>query len=161
MNAQLDIPGLLSALMERAPAGFAIGLHIGYQGPTYLFQTYPVEWLEEYSRDGLVMKDPTVLWGMANRGLVPWDALREQDPAGIFDRARAHGLVHGFVISLERGGSLSVGSLARKDRPFAPEEMEEIRETVTQLHDSTAAAMVLSPETREALRHLSVAFTQP
>ncbi len=92
---------------------------------------------------------------------MPWDALKEHDPAGIFDRARAHGLAHGFVISLERGGSLSVGSLARRDRPFTPEEMEEIRELVTQLHDSTASAKILSAETREALRRLSVAFTQP
>ncbi|EYD77066.1 DNA-binding protein HTH domain protein-containing protein [Rubellimicrobium mesophilum DSM 19309] len=161
MHEKLDIPDLLLALMALAPAGFAIGLHVRYQTPTLMFQTYPVAWLAEYSHGGLVMQDPTIGWAAENRGMISWEELKDRDPAGVFERARAHGIVHGFAISLERGGSQSLASFARGDRDFTPEEKETTRALMLRLHEATASAMPLSPETREALRSLSVAFTQP
>ena len=161
MHEQLDIPDLLLALMEQAPAGFAIGLHVRYQTPSLMFQTYPVNWLTEYSHEGLVLHDPTITWAAGHLGLISWEELKDQDPAGVFEKARAHGILHGFAVSLERGGSRSLGSFARGDRAFAPEEMETSRALMTTLHDATASTSRLSPETREALRRLSVAFTQP
>jgi LuxR family transcriptional regulator, quorum-sensing system regulator SdiA len=161
MHTQLDIPDLLLALMEQAPAGFAIGLHIRYQTPALMFQTYPLDWLSEYSRDGLMMRDPTVVWGLANVGIKSWEALSDQDPAGVFERARRHGMAHGFAVSLDRGGSRSLGGFARGDRDFTPEEIETIQALMSALHGATASATPLAPETRETLRRLSVAFTQP
>ena len=161
MHEQLDIPDLLLALMEQAPAGFAIGLHVRYQAPTLMFQTYPAAWLEEYSRAGLVLQDPTIVWAAAHRGVVSWQDLKDQDPARVFVRARAHGIAHGFAVSLERGGSHSLASFTRGDRDFTPEEVEMIRALMIRLHDATASATPLAPETPEALRRLSVAFTQP
>ena len=49
---------LLAELKEIAPAGFAIALHVGFNSPKFLFQTYPSKWLKEYSENGLVMNDP-------------------------------------------------------------------------------------------------------
>lgn len=158
MISQFDVASILSAIMERAPAGFGVGLHIRYQAPMYLFQTYPPAWLEEYSRDGLLMHDPIVVWAMAERGLIRWEVLSERDPAGVVARARKHGMRHGFAISLERGGSQSVGGFSRADRPFSSEEMEALHGLVARLHMATASD---SPETQEVLRSLSVAFTQP
>lgn len=147
--------------MDQSPAGFAVALHIRYQSPAYLFQTYPVAWLQEYSRDGLLMHDPTVAWALTQRGAVLWADLEDRDPAGVIARARGHGLLHGFTIGLEREGSLSMAGFARADRPFAPAELRGIGALVDRLHDATAQVAPLSPETREALRRLSVAFTQP
>lgn len=161
MDPQLDIPGLLALLMNQAPGGFAIGLHARYQTPALMFQTYPAAWLEEYSQDGLVIHDPTIAWAAAHRGVISWEDLKGRDPAGVFGKARRHGLVHGFALSLERGGSLSLGSFARPDRDYTAEEMRAIEATMAELHDATASAAPLSPATREALRSLSVAFTQP
>ncbi|HVG47562.1 MAG TPA: autoinducer binding domain-containing protein [Rubellimicrobium sp.] len=161
MIGKFDIPSALSQLMERSPAGFAVALHIRYQSPALLFQTYPVAWLEEYSRDGLLMHDPTVAWALAERGVVRWDDLAGRDPAGVLGRARGHGLVHGFTISLKREGSLSIAGFARADRPFEATEIAGIGALVGRLHDATAPGAPLAPETREALRRLSVAFTQP
>jgi len=158
MIGEFDVAGAFWSLIERSPAGFAIALHIRYQTPTYLFQTYPLAWLEEYSRDGLLMHDPAVAWALEGRGLVRWEDLADRDPAGVLGRARRHGLRHGFTVGLEREGSLSMAGFARADRPFAPAEMEGIRALVTRLHDLTASG---TPATREALRCLSVAFTRP
>jgi LuxR family transcriptional regulator len=161
MIGEFDVAGVLSSLMDRSPAGFAIALHIHFQAPALLFQTYPMAWLEEYSRDGLMMQDPTVAWAMSQSGLVRWEDLDDQDPSGVLARARSHGLRHGFTVSLHDGASLSIGGFARADRPFAPPEMEDIRALVTGLHEETATGGRLPSETREALRRLSVAFTQP
>ena len=161
MHPQLDIPDLLLAFMEQAPAGFAIGLHIRFHSPTLMFQTYPVAWLEEYSREGLMMQDPIVTWGMSTTGETSWDALKDLDPQGVLQRAREHGMIHGFAVSLTRGGSYSLAGFARSDRDFTPEERETIRALLARLHDSTGAGTQLAPETRGALRSLSVAFTQP
>lgn len=161
MSLPNHIPDLLAKLMELAPAGFAVGLHVRYLAPTYMFQTYPVEWLEEYSHQGFAMQDPTIAWALGNRGVIAWDYLRDRDAAGVFDRAREHGLVHGFSVSYESEGSLSAGSFVRGDRAFSPEEMDAVQGVLAELHRVTAPAPPLPDGTRDALRRLSVAFTQP
>ena len=61
MQVDTDIPKTLAGLMEIATAGFVTGLHIRYTTPTYLFQTYPKAWIDEYSREGLLLRDPAVV----------------------------------------------------------------------------------------------------
>lgn len=155
------IPKTLADLMEVAPAGFVTGLHIRFTTPTYLFQTYPKAWVEEYSRDGLLLRDPTVAWVFANEGHITWDELAPQDEFGVFARAAAHGLHHGLTVSLFRGGSRSLGGFARSDRAFTPEEIERIEAAMIKLHDITDSVQALPEGVRESLRRLSVAFTHP
>ena len=64
-------------------------------------------------------------------------------------------------MSLVRGESRSLGGFARSDRFFTPEEIEQIEAGMVQLHDMTASTQPLSPNLRESLRRLSVAFTHP
>ncbi len=162
MSEPVDIPQQLAALMDLAPAGFAIALHVRFTSPLYLFQTYPDDWLAEYSRDGLVMRDPTVAWGFAHVGTTDWAALGgPAEPDGVMARAAAHGLRHGITVSLLRDGSRSLASFARSDRPFDAEEVAAIEEAAVALHDATASAQPLSADSREAIRRLSVAFTHP
>ena len=40
------------------PGGFAIGLHISYNGPSFLFQTFPQAWIDYYASNGLHLTDP-------------------------------------------------------------------------------------------------------
>lgn len=159
MSAASDIPMRLAAMRDLAPAGFAAALHVRYQTPTYLFQTYPDAWIAEYSRDGLVLRDPTVAWGFANTGAVDWADLA--DPDGVLARAAAFGLRHGVTLSQWRGGSLSIASFARADRRLFAREVDALASLMAWLHDATGEARPLPPETREGLRRLSVAFTHP
>lgn len=147
--------------MEIAPAGFAIGLHIRFTAPTFMFQTYPRDWAEEYSREGLVARDPTVAWGFSNEGVVDWKDLEQRDEAGVLARARAQGLSHGLTVSVFREGSRTIGSFARSDRYFTPGEIERIESDLVRLHDATATVRSLPDGVRESLRLLSVAFTHP
>lgn len=161
MISEADIPKKLAVLAGIATAGYAVALHIRYQTPTYLFQTYPSDWREEYGREGLLLRDPTVAWAFANSGARSWSESAREDTEGVMARAAAHGLRHGVTISLRPGGSLSIGNFGRADRDFTAGEVEAMDRIMTELHEATASAGPLPAETREGLRRLSVAFTQP
>jgi LuxR family transcriptional regulator len=158
MQKRTDIANLVGQLGEHSPAGFAVALHIAYATPTFLFQSYPPEWTEEYSARGLHMQDPTVAWGFSNTGAVRWSALRAQDTAGVFERARAFGLNYGVTIAVLTE-LRTVASFARSDREFSDDEIARLLEILRSLHDRTGSRRELSSTDREALRGMSIRLT--
>jgi len=161
MEPQADIRERLEELKILAPAGFAMALHIRFTTPAYLFQTYPKVWIDHYSQAGLVMRDPTVMWGFENLGVALWEDLVPLDSHGVIAAAAKHGMTHGFTYALERAGSRSLCSFTRSDRPFSEAEILTIRAHIDAMHDETFALESLSPQTREALRLMSIIFTHP
>ncbi len=161
MSPQADIGDSLATLKALAPAGYAIALHVRFTTPTFLFQTYPQKWIEFYSKNGLVMQDPTVHWGFENTGIKPWEELVEDDPAGVIPTAAEYGMKYGFTLAMEEENSRSIASFARSDDPFTPEDIDRVVAAARVLHAGTAAAETLLPETRERLRTLSILFTHP
>ncbi len=159
MNAETETAALLAAIREVAPAGFAIALHIRFTAPRYLFQAYARDWMEVYSREGLVLQDPTVRWGFAHTGTVRWSALAGDDPAGVLAKAAAHGLSYGVTVAIDDEGSRSVASFARGDREFTDAEMAEVASLLRALHAETLSAETLSPADHEALKRMSVLLT--
>ena len=159
MDRQDSIVIALDAMKEAAPTGYAIALHIRFATPLYLFQTYPKPWIDYYSGHGLVMRDPTVRWGIEHVGTVRWTGLT--DPDGVLDLAAGHGLAHGFTAAHDDGGSRSIGSFTRDGRDFDDSEIAVLSERLHQVHDLTAEAETLLPKTRERLRRLSITFTHP
>jgi len=151
----------LGTLMALAPSGFAIALHVRFTTPTFLFQTYPKDWIDYYSQNGLVMRDPTVHWGFENTGLVRWTELAERDDDAIIAKAREHGMRHGFTYAVEIDDSRTLTSFTRGDRDFTDAEMAQITTIVDQLHRETQTARTLTVATRESLRHMSILFTHP
>lgn len=114
----VDDPGAvviatLGRLIEIAPAGFAIGLHIRYMTPAYMFESYPADWLDVYARDGLLMRDPTVRWAMHHHGAKRWAELEEQDGAGVLARAREYGIVHGHTPARSTRATTSASAVSR------------------------------------------------
>jgi LuxR family transcriptional regulator, quorum-sensing system regulator SdiA len=160
-DAEAQIRSLLRQLTQAAPAGFAIALHVRLVTPTYLFQTYPKDWLDYYSQKGLVMQDPTVHWGFDNLGSIRWSDLAHLDTVGILPKAAEHGMKFGFTAAVEAGDSRSLSSFTRNDRDFTNAEMAAITSQVDELHRLTAQARPLSAETRDALRQMSIHFTHP
>ena len=158
MAQSTSIAGILRDLDGMSPSGFAIALHIGFTTPAYLFQTYGRRWLDHYSEHGLVVNDPTVLWGLANTGRIRWSALHPLDRAGVLEAARKHGLRHGVAVALLHG-TRSIASFARFDREYDDFEMDEIEELLVELHALTANLPELSTADRGALRELSIRLT--
>ncbi|MBI1492067.1 autoinducer binding domain-containing protein [Halocynthiibacter styelae] len=159
MSQELTISPLLRTLDDLCPAGYAIALHIRFTTPMFLFQTYSREWIDIYTRKGLVMQDPTVRWGFENNGTETWANLAGSDEAGVLTEAAEHGLKFGFVHALELQDSRSVASFARGDRDFTAEEVAAITGILVQLHELTRDTDALSDAEIAALKTLSITLT--
>lgn len=149
--ANSPISELLASFDAVECLGFAVGLHVKFTSPTYLIQTYPVAWNEHYSKNGLVMGDPTVAWGFSNSGSVKWSALAENDPAGVLAAASEFGLRFGATVSVLENGSRSIAGFAREDREFSDDELPELERLTVALHAATAEGVELSAEDKTVL----------
>lgn len=154
-----SVAALLHNLDRRSPAGCAIGLHIRFTTPRYMFQSYPKRWMDQYSSSGLMVKDPTVRWGMSNVGWVRWGDLEGIDSHGVLDRAKDYGIMNGVTIALLIEGSRSIASFARSDRDHEAHEIEELGQDFEALHRTTANLNALSEGDQLALKDLSVRLT--
>jgi len=157
MTTVATTQGLLNDLSKVSSAGYAIALHVRFTTPTYLFQTYPADWMEYYSSQGLVMHDPTVKWGFENDGMVRWADLAESDSAGVLSQAAEHGLSFGITTAVSKAGSKSLASFSRSDRDFSDDEVRELIGLFEQLHDETADTT--DEDVQNALKKLSVDLT--
>lgn len=147
---------LLADLDERAPGGFAIGLHIDLTGPTFLFQTFPQEWVDYYANQGLQLRDPAMHWAFANSGSIRWHQLKENDPTDVIGKAAAHGMPYGATISMLRNDSRTVAGFARADRDYLDVELDEITDLLARLHDATLKVTQLSQADLAALKKMSI-----
>ena len=156
-----EFTSLLAELKGAFPAGFAIALHIRFTSPALLFQAYDPRWIETYSREGMVMHDPTVRWGLRNFGSIRWEELPDTDAAGmqVLQAARAHGMVHGLTVATGDTAARSVASFARSDRPATAKEMALAFDSVAALHQMTARGKGLGAQDRAALAGLSILLT--
>lgn len=154
----VHLAALLDGLAARAPAGFALGLHIRFTSPTYLFQTYPLAWQEYYSANGLVMRDPIVAWGMTQEGSTRWSALADEDLSGVLTAAADHGLCYGASVAVVDGGSRSVGGFARADREFTDGEIAALEGAVSTLHKLTVDVSALGEEDQKTIEDRSSTY---
>lgn len=139
------IRAALTRLVERSRSGFAIGLHLEYASPRYLFQTYPKSWSEVYSARGYLLYDPAVLWGLSETGSIAWSELSDRDDTGVLAHAAQFGMVFGVTISKDFGELRSLGSFARPDREFTDLEIKELDKELTSLHRLTHPSRGIDP----------------
>lgn len=150
INSRLDIE--IGRLRPIAPAGHFIGLHVRFVSPLVILQDYPEDWVTHYTENALVLSDPTVIWSMANSGMVRWSELAHLDKRGVLLVAASYGLAFGATISYGPPGSRSLGSFARSDREFTDDEMAELKAILCRLHELTQPAEELTHAQIEALR---------
>ncbi len=155
-TSQTNILPSIETLIDAAPSGFALAFHINFTTPRLLFQKYDPEWVKYYSENGLVMSDPTVLWGFENDGTKRWSDLSELDTAGVLVKAKDYGMEYGLTCALTLDGTRTIGSFARKDREFTDEEVADLTATMELLHKETSKSQTLATETRQSLEDLSV-----
>jgi LuxR family transcriptional regulator, quorum-sensing system regulator SdiA len=127
----------LREISKLATAGYAMAFHLRFMRPTFLYQSYPKQWLETYAREGLLLRDPTVIWGFAHTGTIRWSELA--DPDRVIARAAEHGLRHGLTVALLDRGSRSIASFVREDRDFDPGEADLLVREVRTIHQETSA----------------------
>ncbi len=164
MERQARIGESLGRLRDAHPAGFAIALHVKYSAPQYLFQAYDSEWIDTYTRHGMVLRDPTVRWGFANTGAIRWSKLVDPEgaPEGaeVLRLAAEHGLRYGFTLAVEEKGSRSIASFARPDREATDDEIARAEAELTELHVLTRDLHQLTPAFHAALKQMSIFLTR-
>lgn len=159
MDKRASVAGILSELDDRSPLGFAIALHIRYNAPTFLFQTFPERWMEVYSRQGFVIRDPAVHWAFEKTGFIRWRELAVSDRSGVMEQARLYGLNYGVTISIHNDNARSLAGFARGDRDFLDVEISEISELFEELDVMTAGIELLSKKDTDALQKMSIRMT--
>lgn len=159
MDSQAQISACLTRLHAASPSGFAIALHIRFTSPRYLFQSYDKAWLDIYTREGFLLRDPTVGWGFENTGSIRWSALAALDTAGVLTRAAGVGLRFGVCLALVEGGSRSIASFTHRDRELTDAEIADRAADLAELHRLTATIDKLSPQVHETLKQMSIYLT--
>ncbi|TCP38741.1 autoinducer binding domain-containing protein [Rhodovulum marinum] len=137
MNRVRKVSELLSALGELCDTGFALAIHIRYTRPLLLYQNYSREWSDFYSENGLMLADPVVRWGLENTGVLLWDDPDLDDPAGVVELARNHGLRNGVTIATGPRTSRTITGHTRSAGAFAADEIERLRCLVETVHAVT------------------------
>jgi LuxR family transcriptional regulator len=142
----------LKKLDDYAEAGYFLALHIRFTSPVMMFQTYNREWIDHYTENGYVLRDPMTAWSFSTNGSTRWSNRRIPDPFGIFRKAREFGLKYGATISQGPIKSRTVCSLARSDREFTDQEIVELEALVATLHDLSDPRQRLTRAQTEALK---------
>ena len=138
-----------------ASAGYYVALRVGFAFPMDERNQYPPKWVEQYTQEGLMLRDPVVRWVYENTGMIRWSHLSGDDPFGVFAKAREFGLNFGVAISCpseDPKDERSYGSFARADREFSRGEMELLQKLLGQLHEQSAPPALLTGAELEALR---------
>ncbi|MCX8509683.1 MAG: autoinducer binding domain-containing protein, partial [Rhodobacteraceae bacterium] len=126
-------------------------LHIRFTSPLLTFQTYDQAWLDHYTNNGYVLRDPMTGWGFSTTGSVRWSDPVLMDPFGLFKEAATYGLRFGVTVACGPISSRTIASFARSDREFVDSEIDAIKSIVFRLHDITEPPESLSRSQLEAL----------
>ena len=159
MRRITQIRQVLAGIAPLYPMGCAVGFHVQFTSPAFMVQTYAPDWQRRYMDGGLLIKDPTVLWGMGNTGHIRWSDLSAKDSAGVLAEAATHGLKYGIVVSHQGVSDRSIGGFAREDREFSDAEAAELAQAIVAIHDLTDPFADMPDNLRSALRDLSIRST--
>ncbi len=152
MTVRVGIDVELHGLGLIATSGYFIGLHIRFTSPLLTFQTYDQAWIDHYTENGYVLRDPMTAWGFSRTGAIRWSDPQLLDPFGLFKEAALYGLHHGVTVACGPIKSRTIASFARNDREFRDDEIGRIETTVRRLHDLTEPPEALTEAQILALR---------
>lgn len=120
-----------------------------------IHQTYDRRWVEHYTTNAYVLRDPATLWGMAHTGAIRWSDPAFADPHGILPEAATFGLRFGLTVACGPSSSRSIAGFARSDREFLGAEVEAIQTCVQRMHDRFVLPATLTQAQLDALRCLA------
>ncbi|TMV76751.1 LuxR family transcriptional regulator [Thioclava sp. BHET1] len=157
-----SLADLSDDLARLAPAGFYIGLRLGYSAPAEEINQLPASWIEFYARQGLLVHDPVMKWIYGYEGVIRCSEIDLPDPLKVAQSAMRNGLRFGAAISLRtetESGRRSFGLFYRRDREFRDAELAQLSDILHSLEGQSQAQRLTAAET-EALRLLSDGLRQ-
>lgn len=154
MSKSDQLANLLKQMAAHCDTGFALAIHIRYTRPSLLFQTYEEEWNSYYSRNGLMLSDPVVVWGLQNTGLVVWDSLADVDEAKVLVAARDHGLRNGITYATGSPSSRTITGWTKSGDPFTQAELDDLVRIANEIHELTEGIENFGEAELQSLREL-------
>lgn len=145
-------PNEIAAL---APSGHYLALRVGFAFPMEEVNALPPAWVEHYTRSRFMLSDPVIRWVYGNTGAIRWSAITFDDPRGVMEQARQHGLAYGIAVAVfdnNPDGQRSFGTFGRPDREFEDTEIRLLQAYMTRLHHDRAPPTNLTAAEIEALR---------
>ncbi|MEN8895994.1 MAG: autoinducer binding domain-containing protein [Yoonia sp.] len=139
---------------ELAPAGYYLALRIGFAFPVEEVNALPTEWIEHYTKNGLMLFDPVMRWAYGTTGSKRWSEMDLDDPRKVLGQAQTFGLRYGVAVSVFDGnaaGQRSIGSFSRSDREFFDLEIELLLAFVKRRHAELAPPTNVTMAELEAL----------
>lgn len=143
-----------NAFRSLAPAGFYVAVRVGFAFPMVEINHLPESWVREYTVSGLIVHDPAMTWAYRNLGAARWSELGVDDPQGVLELARNHGLAFGAVVScLDEASQAerSFGFFCRSERDYTAGELEQLSHMLHALHMSYARPRNLTAAELETL----------
>lgn len=152
MFSQTDIHDLISKLKQFLPVGYYVGLHYRRGAPIMRLSKFPLGWLDFYYSRAYSLRDPLIGWGLSTSGSTRWSALPVPDLYGVLSDAARFGMAYGVSVSVGPINSRTIGAIARNDREYYDDEIDEITKIIRQLHASIKPPEGLTRSQIEALR---------
>lgn len=150
----------LQRLQDIAPFGYSVGMHIRFAKPFYATSTMPRDWQDAYAREGYILRDPTIFWGIGRAGSTRWSAITLPDPFGVMEKAAECGLNFGATVSCGKITSRTLVGVAAREREFTDAEIADVAEITEQLHEISGPPAELTSPMIEVLRLLGRGVTQ-
>lgn len=144
----------LDDIAELAPAGYYIALRVGFAFPVEEVNNLPIEWVQHYTQNRLMLFDPVIRWVHAHTGICRWSGLGDDDSRGVMKQAQTFGLRYGVAIAVFDGnqsGQRSFGSFARNDREYTDLEAKLLQAYLMRRHLEMAPPTNLTTAEIEAL----------
>ncbi len=142
-------------LSDLAPAGFYIGLRVGFSFPSEELNCLPSSWVDHYTLHGYVVHDPMMKWVYGNQGVMRISSLQIPDPTGVLAAAAGFGLRYGAVASIMAQGEhgrRSYGQFLRSDREYTAGELATLHDILRVLHGDSGLRRALTAAEIEALK---------
>lgn len=152
MTIRQSIDAELRHVGRLATAGYFIGLNIRFTSPILTFHSFDRRWIDHYTENGYVLRDPVMAWALSRTGVIRWSDPALSDPFGLFGEAARFGLNYGATVSVGPIRSRTIASFARQDREFDDHEIAELQRSVERMHELSEPTETLTGAQIEALR---------
>lgn len=137
-----------------APAGYYIAIRVSFCFPVMEQNNLPEAWIREYTASGMLVYDPAMTWAHRNQGVVRTCELAGDDPQGVLEVAKYHGLNFGAVaccVDAREGSERSFGFFFRSDRDYEAGELDQLHALLLATHRAFARPKNLTEAELETL----------
>lgn len=137
-----------------APAGYYVGLRVGFFAPEIEINTFPAEWVEKYTIEALALADPLRYWALTNIGFTRWSSINGFSTNPVLELYAEFGCRYGVAIAIsgkDKKAKRSIAYFARMDREMTDEEIKSLYGILFKAHGHDKK-LSLTKAQAEALR---------